>query len=365
MRIVFLAPANNYHTKKWCSYFASHNYELHVISFFDGEIPNAKVHFIDCSADAGQSDGCKLKYLLQAHRVRKLVMQLQPDIISVHYATSYGTVAALAGLKNYFLSVWGSDVYDFPRKSIVHRWMVKYSLARAKYLLSTSAAMRTETQKYTNKPIAVTPFGVDTNLFSPQKRTRAVDDGVLVLGTVKALDPKYGIDVLLKAVAIVCRKYPQLPIRLRIAGKGAYREKYEQLAKTLGIENITTWLGFISQEEAAREWANMDIAVVASTMDSESFGVSAIEAEASQTPVIISDIPGLMEATSPDITSCVVPRSDEYALAEAIATLCVNADRRIDMGKAGRQWVLDNYGYEYCFSNIERFFLEALKKQEK
>ena len=42
-----------------------------------------------------------------------------------------------------------------------------------------------------------------------------------------------------------------------------------ELAAELGIEEITKWLGFISQEEAAAEWANMDIAIVPSVTDSD------------------------------------------------------------------------------------------------
>ena len=99
---------------------------------------------------------------------------------------------------------------------------------------------------------------------------------------------------MIKAVAIIKKTRPEIPIKLRIAGKGEKEEEYKQLAVKLGIADVTTWLGFISQEEAAREWANMDVAVIASTLESESFGGSAVEAEACGTAVIISDIPGLM-----------------------------------------------------------------------
>lgn len=343
MRICFLAPASNYHIKKWCKWFTEQGHEIHVVSFIDSAIPNVTVHYINTGVDAEASDMSKLRYLTKSREVKKTVDVINPDVINVHYATSYGTVAALSGIKKYVLSVWGSDVYDFPKKSQLHKGLLKFSLSRATYLFSTSQAMADEAHKYTKKKIEITPFGVDMELFNPDKRTRETDD-YFVLGTVQALTLKNGIAYLLKAVAIIKNEHPEIPIRLRIAGKGEQESQYKELAKDLGIDQITTWLGFISQENAAKEWANMDLAVVPSTLESESFGVSAVEAEACGTPVIISDIPGLMEATLPGVTSVIVPRKNEEALAEAIAGLYNASEKRLSLGIEGRKFVASKVG---------------------
>lgn len=358
MRICFLAPASNYHTKKWCKWFCEHGHEVHVITFINDKIDNVSVHFVDTGASADSGDSEKIKYLFKAKRVKKIVEQIKPDVLNVHYATSYGTVAALSGLKGYTLSVWGMDIYDFPKKSILHRTMLKYSLNKAGYLFSTSKAMVEETKKYTKKSIEITPFGVDMNLFNPDKRNR--NDTDFVVGTVKSLTPKYGIDYLIKAVSLIKKERPDIPIKLRIAGSGEKEEEYKQLAIDVNINSITDWLGFISQEDAAKEWANMDVAVVASTLDSESFGVSAVEAEACGTPVIISDIPGLMEATNPGVSSIVVPRKDENEIKNAILALYDDPDKRRKIGTLGRQFVSDKYEIDMCFHKIERLFGEHL-----
>lgn len=352
MRICFLAPANSAHIVKWCGYFVSQGHEVHVVSFIRGDLAGTTVHFVDCGADAESSDRKKLNYLLKAGEVRKLVKQIQPDIINAHYATSYGTVAALAGLKNYIVSVWGSDIYGFPNKSPLHKALLKFSLRKAPYLFSTSQAMADEAAKYTTKHFEITPFGVDTDLFSPDKRDR--NDSCFVIGTVKALSYKYGIDFLLKAAAVVRNEHPEIPLKVRIAGKGPDEATFKQLAVNLKIADIVVWLGFISQEQASKEWANMDLAIVYSTL--ESFGVSAVEAQACACPVIVSDVPGLMEATCPGVTSVVVPRKDERALADAIITLYSSAEKRREFGERGRQFVLDNYEYQMCFNKIEHLF---------
>ena len=362
MKICFLAPANNYHTQKWCKWFTEHGHDVHVVSFIDAAIDNVVVHFVDSGADPESGDSQKIKYLFKARTVKKIVEDIAPDIVNVHYATSYGTVAALSGLKSYVLSVWGSDIYDFPKKSFLHKAMLKYSLRKANHLFSTSKAMAEEAAKYTTKPFEITPFGVDMDLFNPDKRTRELSDTDFVVGTVKGLSDKYGIRYILEAVAEI-KKNGNMPIKLRIAGKGPQEQEYRQLADELGISDITTWLGFISQEEAAREWANMDVAVIPSTLESESFGVSAVEAQACGTAVIISDIPGLMEATYPEKTSMVVKRSDTESLKNAMIVLYKDSKKRNELGINGRKYVAEIYSMDSCFHRIETLLSEsALKK---
>ena len=295
MRICFVAEANSSHIEKWCRYFLARGHEVHVISFTKGEIPGTKIHWIDLGLEGEESDLAKLKYLTQGRRIRKLLKEIDADVVNVHYATSYGAAVALSGYRGYALSVWGADIYDFPKKSVLHRLLLKYSLSRAECLFSTSRAMARETRKYNRKKrIEITPFGVDVELFSPSKRS-AVDRHFRI-GIVKKLDPKYGIDVLLHAAAIIRSRRPEIGLSLVIAGTGPAEEGYHALAETLGLSDCVTWTGFIPQEEAARVWADSDIAVIPSTLDSESFGVAAVEAEACGVPVVISDIPGLMEA---------------------------------------------------------------------
>lgn len=281
--------------------------------------------------------------------------KIQPDIVNAHYASSYGVAMALSGIDNYILSVWGSDIYDFPKKSIFHKNLLKYSLKKARYLFSTSKAMAKEASKYTDKKFEITPFGVDMELFNPNKRTRPKIDAPFVLGTVKSLDDKYGIDYILKAASIIRKNNPEIDISVRIAGEGPKADEYQNLAIKLGIENCTSFLGLISQQEAAIEWANMDIAILPSILY-ESFGVAAVEAEASGTSIIISDVPGLMETTIPGQSSEMVPKKDAGAIADAILKLYYHPEMRQQMGEIGRQYVTEKYELNKCFADIEKYF---------
>lgn len=352
MRICFLAPASNYHTKKWCKWFTEHGHEVHVVSFVDDKIENTVVHFINSGASVEDGDSQKLKYLFKARHVKKIVDKIRPDIVNVHYASSYGAVAALSGLRGYVLSLWGSDVYDFPNHSFLHRYLLQYSLKKAKYIFSTSQAMAKEAAKYTNKEMYITPFGVDMELFNPGKRNRTTNE--FVIGTVKKLEPVYGIEYILQAVKMLKKVRPDMDLKVRIAGNGTHEEYYKRLAKELGVDSYISWLGFISQEKAAEEWANMDVAVIPSIR--ESYGVSAIEAQASGTPVIISDIDGLNETTLSGRTSITFPVGDVKKISDILACLYDDRKKCISMGMHARTYVEKDFELNRCFKYIENLF---------
>ncbi len=364
MRILYLSNVNNYHTLKWCRHFADRGHEVCVAGFERPgdrslrDLAGVQVRWLENGSARLGSEVQKLGYLSTVGAARRLVEEFAPDVVHAHYASSYGLVCSLACRRPYYLSVWGSDVYDFPKKSPLHRALLKRSLARCSWLMSTSEAMAEETRKYVDKPIEITPFGVDMGLFSPAKRTRG-EDGELVVGTVKGLEAKYGIDVLLRAVALLAERRPDLRVRLRVAGTGTREGELKRLAGELGLGGRVDWLGFVPQEEAAREWANLDVAVVPSV--SESFGVSAVEAQASGAALVISDVPGLMEACDGGRTARVVPRGDHAALADAVERLADDAVGRREMGREARLYVERTYEVGACFKRVEDTYRKNLE----
>ena len=363
MKICFVGPATSAHIIKWCSWFNMHGHKTYVISFAPGTIDNTEVYSVDVGVDPDGNDIGKIKYLFAGKKIKRIIRTISPDIINVHYATSYGATMALSGIKNYILSVWGSDIYDFPNRSFLHRSLLKFSLRRAAYLFSTSKAMADEASKFTDKDFKITPFGIDMDLFNPDKRNRQ-SDRPFIIGAVKALTDVYGIEYILKAASILKNEDPEMDFLIRISGDGPKGTELKQLTADLGLEDITTFLGRIPQEKAADEWANMDVAINPS-VSYESFGVAVIEAQACGTPVIVTDVAGLLETTLPGVTSMVVPKKDEKAIAEAIRTLYYDSDLCRRMGNAGRDFVVKEYELNYCFEHIENLFSQVCRGASK
>lgn len=360
MKICYLADINSAHTHKWLNYFKNKGYDIHVISLGNGEYEGVTVHCLDVTDNVMKkaSDRNKLQYIKKIKRVKELVNEIKPDILHAHYATSYGLLGALADYHPYIISAWGSDVYDFPIKSPVHKMMLKYNLKKADYIFSTSNVMKEETQKYTNKNIEVTPFGVDINRFVP----RRTEKDEVVIGTIKTLEEKYGIQYLVKAFAQLKDRNPDMNLKLRIGGKGSQEDYLKGLCRDLKIYNDVTFLGFVNPDDVVKEFQNFDIAVFPSTLDSESFGVAAVEAESCGTPIVVSEVGGLMESTKPGITSLVAKKASVEDLRDKIDMLVKDKELRLKMGTAARKFVEDNYNLEDNFAYVDKLYKEIVLK---
>jgi glycosyltransferase involved in cell wall biosynthesis len=354
MKICYLADINSAHTHKWLNYFVHKGYDVHVISLGKGEYEGVTVYHLDVQDNVmkNTSDKSKLEYLKKVKRVRALIKEIKPDILHAHYASSYGLLGALANYHPYIISVWGSDIYDFPIKSPIHKFIIKYNLKKSDYILSTSNVMKTETKKYTNKSIQVTPFGVDINKFIPNRAEKEE----IVIGTIKTLEEKYGIQYLVKAFKEVKERNRDLKLKLRIGGRGSQEDYLKELVKKLNIDEDVSFLGFVKPADVIKEFQNFDLAVFPSTLDSESFGVAAVEAEACGTPVVVTDVGGLMESTKPNVTSLVAKKNSVDDLAEKIEILVKDKDLRITMGIQARNFVEENYSLEDNFNQVDEIY---------
>lgn len=357
-RILYIAASSSVHTQKWCQWFAGRGHDVHVATFDSDEIPGVTVHHMKQSPKAGASDPRKIAYLSRAAELRRIVAGVRPHIVHAHYASSYGALAALAVEQPYYLSVWGSDVYEFPRRSPLHRALLKYALKKATWLMSTSQAMANEASRYTDKAFDITPFGVDTRVFRPLPQEKPAPDHFTV-GTVKGLDPKYGIATLLEGCALALLDKPGMPLRVRIAGKGPQEGELRELAAELGMAERIEWLGFVDAPRVPAVWRSLNVAVVPSA--AESFGVAAVEAQACGVPVVVSSIPGLMEATCP-AARIVIDCGDAAAVGRSLVDLYDHPERRCSMGEAGRLFVNDHLALAPCFERVERSYVHNMER---
>lgn len=173
---------------------------------------------------------------------------------------------------------------DFPNISFLHKAVIKYNLSKVDKILFTSKVMAIETNKYADKEVVVTPFGIDLDKFKPLEVNSLFDKNYIVIGTVKTLEEKYGIEYLIKAFAIVKNKYKNFPLKLLIVADGSLSENLKKLVHDLNIEDETVFTGKIAHE-LVPVYDNM-----LSVSNSESFGVAIIEVSACDKPVAVSEV---------------------------------------------------------------------------
>ena len=358
MRIALLGPANSIHLQRWAAALVARGHVVCVVS----------QHRVERSLLPQRAEVCwlpragQLGYFSNAWALRRHLSSWRPDLLNVHYASGYGTTGALAGFRPTLLSVWGSDVHDFPYESALQGWLLRKVLRRATAVASTSRAMAEQVRRLTpeRRDIAVTPFGVDLALFP----VRPLSGGPLTIGIVKSLAPKYGVDLLLRAFAGLCADaevhaaHPEC--RLLIVGDGPQRDELQQLAAQLGIAECTQFVGAVAHAEVPHWLHRLDIYAAPSRLDSESFGVAVIEAGACGLPVVVSDAGGLPEVVVAGETGLVVPRDDVPALQAALKRLVLDAGLRARLGAAGRAHVERHYGWGHCVDLMERCYADTI-----
>jgi L-malate glycosyltransferase len=339
MKVAFLAPANSVHSCRWVNGLAGRGLEVHLISAHDagaGIDPAVHVHRLKRSAPWA--------YLLSSGQLAAMLQDIAPDLLNAHYASGYGLLARRVGFVPTLLSVWGSDVYEFPRSSPLHRWVLRGNLRAATAIASTSRCMaRKAGEVFSHPRLFVTPFGVDEELFAPERVDRR--PGPIVIGTVKTLARKYGVDVLLEAFALAVRRAGLTTgMRLEITGTGPQESALRRQATELGIADLVTFHGAVPHARVPEMLRRLDI--FAALSRDESFGVAAVEAAACGKPVVVSDAEGLVEVTRADETGLIVPRDDAGAAADALTRLATDNELRVAFGRAARSHVLSHYTWD-------------------
>lgn len=353
MKLAFLAGHSSIHTVKWVNEMALRGHEIHLITMHPGTEAlhqNIQVYKLPFNSPHG--------YYLNTWHLRRLLQQIDPDILNTHYASGYGTLARISGFHPNLLSVWGSDVFDFPYESMMKKKIMQRNLSAADRIASTSHIMKKQTEAIykPDKEIAETPFGVDCEKLRPMEVSR--DKTKIRIGTVKKMASKYGIATLIEAFAIVKNEY-RGDIELVLVGGGPEEEDLKMLARKLDIGNHVEFVGPIPHDKVPEYLNSFDIYVALSI--NESFGVAIIEASACSVPVVVSDAGGLPEVVVDGQTGFIIPRNNPEEAAEKLLRLLLNSQLRKDMGNAGRQFVLDNYEWKENADRMERLYEEVIR----
>ncbi len=365
LKIAILGAANSIHTRRWVNSLAERGHSIHLISLHPcvGHYDNSVTfHRLKFSAPWG--------YVLNWFKLRSILRAINPDLLHVHYASGYGTLGTLSGFSPRIVSVWGQDIFNFPYESIYSRLTILLNLRTATWVCSTSKMMAEQTVRVLPViagRISVTPFGVDSEVFAPGPPPR----DQVVVGTVKTLLHKYGIDTLIKGFAIARDRVLQLKpdlgqkMVLRIVGGGDWQPQLEFLAEKCGIQSVTKFVGPVEHEHVADELRKLNIYVAMSREESESFGVAVVEASSCGLPVIVSDIGGLREVVLDQKTGILVPQERYEILADQLVRLVLDPERGVALGQNGRAHVLERYEWSKSLDIMEGVYAMVTSRYKR
>jgi glycosyltransferase involved in cell wall biosynthesis len=236
---------------------------------------------------------------------------------------------------------------------LVDRFFVVSDFARQD-LIGQGASAKHVLRLY--NPIDAQRFKPDAQLRERTRSLLRVSSADVLAGFVGRVSLAKGVGVLRDALSNVMAQVPQL--KMLWVGDGHERAELVQWANARGYGDRNIFLGWTPDMESC--YAAMDF-LVAPSIEVETFGRVAIEAQSSGIPVIASSAGGLPEALLPERTGFLVPPDDVAKLATAMAHLAEHATVRAQFGENARQFVLENF----ASPKICREFVARLRTSDR
>jgi L-malate glycosyltransferase len=268
----------------------------------------------------------------------KAVKRHQPQIIHTHLVRADFSVSII---KRAFPDViWVCTAHDAYIKKVYSGYWIFYLLAwqwrLADHIIAVSGHARAWVSKTIRQPEAnssVIYHGVDAVMEHSRVRNEVGSKNEILIGCLARYEPRKGIATLIKAMVIVCQKYPRA--RLVVAGSDphGYAEDLRGLARKHHIEHAVDIRGFCDNPSAFMR--KIDIFAFASV--SEGFGIVLLEAMACELPIVTSDIYPLNHIVQQRETGLLVDSKDHNEFSAAILELISNNKLAAQMGQAGRK----------------------------
>ncbi len=343
-----------------------------------GSFQDGSVTFLDLKRGRASIplDGA-LRYdpFLWKHRklVGNILNKFSPDVVHI---TGLNDISQLGIFFAHFRNVpavatWHTNAHEYashrlqsvipflscPAKQKICKYVEKavfYGLMRAYFLaqmqLAPNEELVSEIQRCTHRPSFLLRRGVDTDFFSPQKRTC---NGVgFTLGFVGRLRPEKNV-----------RFFGEIDSAFQIAGidnckflfvgDGSERSWLEN-----NVRNVE-FTGEIRGEQLARAYANMDLFVFPSQTDA--FGNVVLEAMSSGVPPIVMSKGGQKFLIEHNKNGFVV---DEGQFIDSIIGIVRNSDRLCEIKKAARKFAEEN-SWDAIFGKTYEYYAQAMKFDKK
>ena len=344
MRICYLALATNIHTERFLKYFVKAGHDVHILSFHKGGIEGVTYHHIESPFKNNY-----LSFIVHVKKVKRILKEIDPDVVHGIYLTNYCLLGALVGIKPFIATALGSDALLGPKRSIILRYIVKYVLKKADMVTSMAGHMTEELVKLgvERDKIFETPIGVDTSIFNPASRQKR--DAKLRIISTRNFEPIYNLGLLLDAIAYV--KQRKNGFECILVGDGSRKNELMERSNKLKICDIVKYTGYVPNEKVAEYLASSDVFVTTSSSDGSN--ISLLEAMARGVFPIATDIPANRQWIDHCVNGYLVPADKPEILGKKIILALEDKYLREKARKINWKIIKDRASWQLNMKEIE------------
>lgn len=204
--------------------------------------------------------------------------------------------------------------------------------------------------------IEINKFDIIIDKTSKRKELGLMDDDIVV-GTIGRLASVKNQKVLIQAIRYLLNRLPK--IKLILIGKGPLEEELKIFTQNL---NLTSKVLFLGQRDDIPELLKiMDVFTLPSLH--EGISITLLEAMASGTPVIATDVGGNSEVVINGETGILIPPNDPIRLAEAINDIIKDKNKATLYAQAAKVQIKNKFSLEKMvekYENLYKLFIEKI-----
>lgn len=300
-----IISAPGVHLRSFAALMHGAGAEVHIAS---SEVPESEFPFGFTPVSFSLRD--PRHYSSTINAMREAYRDFTPDIVHVHQLNSVAFFA-LKALGRFPVPVvataWGSDVLVQPRRSYLHRRLLRYSLKRAAAFTSDSAHMAERMRAILPEKkldITVCNFGVQPlELDLPKEK---------MIYSNRLHNPIYRIDKVIAAFDRFCRTPEGAGWRLVIAATGSETERLKAQAGATGLGDRIEFAGWLGAAENQANYARAKVFI--SLPESDATAISLLEAMYHGCYPVVSDLPVSPEWVADGLNGRIVRELDSNFL---------------------------------------------------
>lgn len=302
-----------------------------------------------------------------AVRVRRVLQREHFDIIHVHEPLVPGlSQAVLHYSRTVTVGTFHASSYPSIYSTLNLAYASTYPFLRPLFrrmagCIAVSTATLQFISRYFPADYRVIPNGVNLEHFSPQVvPLPQFMDGKQNILFVGRFEKRKGAKYLLRAIPNIREQFPET--RFILVGEGRLRRGFQQFVERQGWQDVI-FTGYVSDEDLPRYFGSTHVFCSPAT-GAESMGIILLEAMASGTPVVASNISGYATVISHGIDGILTTPRNSEELAWAVRYLLEHESLRQQFIQAGLQKARE-YAWPHVAQRVMDYYCELLEESGK
>ncbi|MCX7016297.1 MAG: glycosyltransferase family 4 protein [Candidatus Sumerlaeota bacterium] len=381
MRIAYLGDPNNLHTRRWVSFFVNRGHACAV--FCDPPVlrPFEGVEII-CPQMSLLRKAIAFKLIhhpysnnfFKAGPYRAAVAHWRPDLVHGFEALAFGYATAACRRRPTVLTPWGNDLFDWPQRSKVARFLVARAMKGAWAISTNAPGLETYLEREYGVPrekVDCFSWGVDLRTFHPGLEEEAaafgkrheIPAGARVILSPRMMKPYWGVGLIAEALRAIVERLGARTVVVFLRGFGSadYERELRRLVENRGL---AAHARFIEERLAPSEMAAAfnRAGVFLSIPETDLLAATVLEGMACGCAPILADLPFYHQRVEDGRNGFYLQRRSADGVADAVTRAFENPERLKDMARFNTALIAEKDDWLTCAKRMEALYERLVKR---